>query len=478
MNININVFIQFIVNLFIILLYSKKITVNNMDVIIYIVMIIFLYFLSIFILNKMNILKKYNISFYGPALMIRTFKGVNWLKKISTKRKFWKYFSNFGILFCFIMMIFMVLILLFQTWMVIGFSQEQIDALPGIEFGLVIPGLNPILPLEYIFYIIIALIIAIVVHEFSHGILTFFSGLKVKSLGLLYLIIPLGAFCEPDEESLKKTNLTNRMRIYSAGPTANFAVVIVCLLLFSFVFMASVQPSEGAHIFYVIDNSPAEKIGLSAGTIITKIDDNSIKNNSDFYDIMSNKNAGDLINISYIKQGINSETQAKLDNKYIYTNNASHKNLSFLGVGFNPYMGYISILKNPFKNDFPNGLILLYAIPFFGYMVGYNPIASPFTDSLVINGPLSILPANIFWGIVNTLYWIFWLNLAVALFNVLPIIPLDGGFLFNDAIKKLIETFKSNISDVKKNRIARNISTFISLLILLIVLFPWIIKYL
>ena len=129
--------------------------------------VIFVYFLILIILSKKNILKKYNISFYGPALLIRTLKGIEWLKKISNKKKFWKAFGSFGIVFCFIMMLFMILILIFQTWTVIGFSPEQIEALPGIEFGLVIPGINPILPLDYIFYILIALIIAVVVHEFS-----------------------------------------------------------------------------------------------------------------------------------------------------------------------------------------------------------------------------------------------------------------------------------------------------------------------
>ncbi len=448
-----------------------------MDNLIIFLIIVIIYFIGLFILSKLNILKKYNISFYGPALMIRTLKGVKLLKKISNKNRFWKAFGSFGVLFCFIMMFIMILILIFQTWTVIGFSPEQIEELPGIEFGLVIPGLNPILPLEYIVYIIIALVVAIIVHEFSHGILTFASGLKVKSLGLLYLIIPLGAFCEPDEEKLKNTKTSKRMRIYSAGPTSNFTVVLISLLLFSFIFMSAVQPVEGAHIFYVIEDSPADKIGLNTGSVITEINNTRISNTSDFYNIMIDKKVGDVINISYMDEGIIFNKEVTLDDKYYYTKNESHMNSSFLGVGFNPYSGYISILKNPFKYDFPNGLLLLYALPFFGYMVGYNPIAPPFTYSLEINGPLGILPTNIFWGLVNTLYWIFWLNLAVGLFNVLPIIPLDGGFLFYDGIKKLIKKIKKEIPEEKREKYAKNVSTFVSLLILLIVLFPWLIKY-
>ena len=101
--------------------------------------ILFTYFVIVYILNKKNYFNKLNISFYGPALLLRTKKGRQFLKKLSSKKKFWKSFANFGIVFCFIMMILMILLLAFQTWTVIGFSPEQKEALPGIEFGLVLP---------------------------------------------------------------------------------------------------------------------------------------------------------------------------------------------------------------------------------------------------------------------------------------------------------------------------------------------------
>ena len=439
--------------------------------------ILFIYFVIVIILNKKGILEKYNISLYGPALLLRTKRGRSFLKKIANKKRFWKAFGSFSIVFCFIMMILMIALLIFQTWTVIGFTPEQKEVLPGIEFGLLIPGINPILPIEYLVYILIALIVAVVVHEFSHGILTFASKLKVKSLGILYLIVPLGAFCEPDEQQLRNTKTSNRMRVYASGPTSNFAVVLISLILFSFVFMSAVQPIEGTNVFYVVEDTPADEINLSPGTVLTNLNDTKITNISDFYNIIGDTIAGQKVNISYFKEGSNYSTNITLADRYHYTNNESHKNLSFLGVGFNQYEGYISVLKNPFTNNIPNNLILLYALPFFGYIAGYNPIASPFTDSLTINGPLSLIPDNIFWGIVNTIYWIFWLNLAVGLFNVLPIVPLDGGILFNDAIKEFIKKIKKNITDEKREKIAKNVSAIISLLILFIVLFPWIVKY-
>ena len=434
------------------------------------------------LLHKKGILEKYSISLYGPALLLRTKKGRGFLKKISNRKRFWKAFGSFGIVFCFIMMALMVLVLTIQLWTVLGFTPEQKDALPGIEFSLVIPGINPILPLEYLAYIILALVVAVIVHEFSHGILTFASNLKVKSLGLLYLIIPLGAFCEPDEEQLRNTKISNRMRVYAAGPTSNFTVVLISIFLFSFVFMPAVQhAADGIGIISIGDDTPAEEIGLQPGMIITHINDTKIDTFYDFFIVMNNTMANQTVNISYVGQDVYIKSVILSDKYYEYekrnpgANNKSYVGKGYLGVGPNPFIDFLPILKNPFS-AFPDNFLLFYIIPILG-LDGYNPIYSPFTDSYIITGPLSFIPSNIFWVVVNALYWIFWLNLAVGLFNVLPMVPLDGGFLFNDAIGSFIRRIKKGISDERREKIVKNVSLVTSLLILFIVLFPWLIKY-
>jgi len=450
--------------------------------------ILFTYLLVVIILHKKGILKKYNISFYGPALLLRTKKGTNFLQKIANKKRFWKAYGSFGVVFSFIVMIFMVTIFIWQTWMLFGLNltPEQKANLPGPEVALILPGINPILPLEYIGFIILALAIAIVVHEFSHGILTFVGKLKVKSLGILYLILPIGAFCEPDEEELKKTETAKRMRIYAAGPLSNFVVAFIFLLIFSFVFMSAVQPIEGADILYVYDDTPAKEIGLSKGAVITSINDTEIKNIDNFRDAIENTMPNQTVNITYVVNGDIVNKQVKFISLYDFYNgitdeeiNESFKNISFLGIGFNAYSGgYIQSLKNPITYDFPNGFIRLYALPIVGYIDGYNPIASPFTDSYKITGPFSAIPSNVFWMITTALYWIFWLNLLVGLFNVLPMVPLDGGFLFNDALRSFVKKVKKDISDEMRDKIVKNVSLVISLTILFLVIFPFFIKYL
>ncbi len=444
----------------------------------------------VFLCYKKGILKKHSISFYGPALMWRTEKGIQFLKNRAKHIRFWKIYGNIGIIFCFITMVLMTLLMIITAWLVFGFTPAQRNALPGPELALVIPGINPILPLEFLGYVLLGLIVAIIVHEFSHGILALADKIKVKSLGILYLIVPIGAFCEPDDEEVKKARILSRMRIYAAGPTANFVVVLLSILLFSGVCMSAVQPiSEGAIIFTVDTHSPASQIGLRTGVIITSLNGTVIHTGDDYFTAWNNTRANQTVNITYTMSGTQHTTLVTLGDKYIeyakrptiyVNNNQTNDGKGYLGIQSllrdSVYREYATILKNPFF-DFPRGLLTFYSLPLLGYFAGYNPLVSPFTETYVITGPLGALPVSLFWMIANAIYWIFWLNLAVSLFNVLPMVPLDGGFLFNDGIRAAIIRLKKGVKEETKEKIVKNISLAISLIILGLILIPFIIKY-
>ena len=447
------------------------------------------YFIIVLILHRRGILKKLNISFYGPFLLIRTKKGLNFLKKIASKKRFWKAYGSFGIVFCLISGFIVLIFFIWNFIFLLGVTPEQKAALPGPRFVLALPGINPIIPMEYFFYFILAFIIAIVVHEFSHGILSYASGLKVKSMGLLYIIIPFGAFVEPDEKQLKNTKISKRMRVFAAGPLSNFVVAFICILLISFIFVSSVQPGSGLTVFNVYKNSPFYDAGIKKGAIITQINEFDLTNNESnkegvlFYrDIINQLSANDTILVSYRYNGKLYSKYVDLTDEYTYryennynTTNAS-ENKTFDGVAsFILVRKNLDNLKNPITNL--SHFTYFFLIPVIGYFEGFNPIADPFIDSYKIEGPLGSLPKPIFWGIINALYWIFWLNLMVGLFNVLPMVPLDGGYLLNDLIRAAVKKLKKDISNDKTDIIVKNVSLIISLTILILILFPLIVKY-
>ena len=82
-----------------------------------------------------------------------------------------------------------------------------------------LPGLNPYLPLS----VWLAVIVAVVIHEASHGIVARSLGLKIKAAGVLLLaFLPIGAFVEVDDEELKVSRSRDSLRVLGAGSGINF----------------------------------------------------------------------------------------------------------------------------------------------------------------------------------------------------------------------------------------------------------------
>ena len=109
-------------------------------------------------------------------------------------------------------------------------------ALPGIA----IKGS----PFQIPWYGWLAFPILIFVHELSHGLLVKAQGLRLKATGiLLFGVIPLGAFVEPDDKQLKKAPAQKQMRVYSVGSAANYLTSFFVLGLFIF----TVSPFLGGY---------------------------------------------------------------------------------------------------------------------------------------------------------------------------------------------------------------------------------------
>lgn len=230
------------------------------------------------ILGSKGILEKYNFATYGPWLMYKTKRGRNLLKWLAKPKSFWKGYAAASMVAIVIFGVLMMVMILF------GASVAFNPSIPSMSLQevLVIPGVNPIIPLWYGLF---GLIIAVLIHEFSHGILTFVGKMKVKSMGILFWIIPIGAFVEPDEEQMSKAKRWNRARVYAGGPGTNIFFGFVCALIFAWLFMGSVSTAADGMVVYTIGkDTPAEDAGIEPLVQIVDINGTAISSFDEFYD--------------------------------------------------------------------------------------------------------------------------------------------------------------------------------------------------
>ena len=290
-----------------------------------ILLIFAVYWQSILILKQYGILKRFNIDNHGPLLMIRTTKGQKFLDRIASAKGFWRLFGDAGIPLMLLGMFLMFALIIFSDILMVTSLHEQTMPPPSEIHELrnifLIPGINEFIPVAWG---IIGLIVTLVVHEFSHAIMSKAEDIRVKSMGLILVLIPIGGFAEPDEEQLfgirdkdkgrengatsdqKTATRRQRIRILTAGVMANFVTAFVAFVLF-FIVIGSIAPVSNVVITDVVPGSPADDIGLTGMTVITHINDVKIENASAFYSCIDSLPVGDDFRLGVKKDGVTQE---------------------------------------------------------------------------------------------------------------------------------------------------------------------------
>ena len=215
-----------------------------------------------------------------------------------------------------------------------------------------------------------------ITHEFSHGIQAVGEKISIKSIGLLLFIILPGAFVEPDEDELKKAKRSSRLRVYAAGSIANISLAVIALLIVSLVSAGIPHyfAEDGIAIDRIVSDSPSDGI-LKEGMVLEAIDNQKINDSESYANAVTTFKPGDNVTVT-TDQGTYTLTLDK---------NPNNESRGFFGIQANKHFELID-------------------------------------DSL---GPLPW----ILFELGELFEWVFMLNLGIGLFNLLPLKPLDGGYM-------------------------------------------------
>jgi len=385
------------------------------------------------------------VSFQFPLLLVRTKRGISLIDRLAasrvTRHLGWASLVSFP----FAGAIGFSLILLSASIVISSAPVREFVRESGPFVHILIPGLNPYVPIIYGW---LALIVGMVVHEGSHGILARSLGFRVKSSGLIFfLILLIGAFVDIDEEEIRKAPAKKTGRVMAAGPISNITVGLISLFCLLLVVGAMTPIANGVGVIGVYKDSPAYKAGIAPGDVILAINGTLINGISDAAEVISKLKPNDTVTVKFLHDGREGERVLKL---------ASIQNRTSGWMGFNG-VDFKAVLESYRRPQSTSPLIYLF-LPTFTmaqWRVPFSDIMNSFYTSPI---------GSAYYPIANLLFWLWFVNFNLGVFNALPLYPLDGG----QALRSALQSFGSRRGWGEKT--AARLTTTLSLLILVLLI--------
>ncbi|MEK6854672.1 MAG: site-2 protease family protein [Nanoarchaeota archaeon] len=411
---------------------------------------IFTIFIILFIQTK-----KKNLERQGILYLYKTKFGIDFIDKIAKKYKNILMPARYVVVASGIILMATIIWLMAQsTYLYLTTQISQVikapPLVPLIPYFPKIFGLESLLPPLYFTYFIIAFGVVAISHEFSHGLFARLHNFKIHSTGFAFMGPILGAFVEPDEKQMAKAKKFPQLSVLAAGTFANVIMTIIFGLVLWLFFISAFSPaglkfntyalaeiplkditiledstlgeelvkvSVSNQIFYLDKQALSDSLEKNTPSIIgyidspafrsqlkgaiTEIDGGKISSYDDLASSLESLKPGDTVTIrtAVLKNNLDSNSEIK-EYKIVL---GEREGKSFLGVGFWPVQTR-GILGKIYQNS----------------IIKIKDPRIYYESSLKDFG----------WFIYFLLWWIVVINIAVALFNMLPLGILDGGRFF------------------------------------------------
>ncbi|MDD5491286.1 MAG: RIP metalloprotease RseP [bacterium] len=323
--------------------------------------------------------------------------------------------------------------------------------------------------------IIVAFSLLVIFHEFGHYIIAKLLNVKVEKFAVGFgpewfgfkgketqysvNLFPLGGYVrmlgdevgDPNADSPRSylaQKWYKRAFIVAFGPVMNF---VLAILLFTIIFMVGVNVPDTAttRIGFVYEDTPAFKAGLKEGDIVTKINNQEIKN----WDELTK-----IIQPNYNK---NMPLEVLRDNKTIVFQLApeydKERKVGILGIRSSQKLER----DNPFK-AFIKGCEETYSWTEITLKAIWWMVSGKIAPE--VSGPVGIaqmISVGVKAGFASLVAFIAVLSINLGVFNLFPIPILDGGHI----LFLVIEAIKGKPVSAQKIKIAQTIGLAVLLLI-------------
>lgn len=284
----------------------------------------------------------------------------------------------------------------------------------------------------------------ILAHELGHYFVARLTGIRVielavgfgpkligwskKGIDYSVRVVPLGGFCrlmgeDPEEashpDSFPQKPIMSRMAVLLAGSVMNLALALVVFFLIFFFIVGT--PTPTAEIGHVVDDSPAEEVGLQAGDRITSIDGEPVETFNDVVNIVSAR-AEKEFSITVVRDG----------EEISYMVTAEEEPATGRGViGVGQMLERYSLIPSVQHSFRQYGMVLASFYHVFAGDAPLDDVAGPV-------GIIHIIGEVAQTGLLNLLMLTALISINLGIINLLPIPALDGGrilFLLIEAVR-------------------------------------------